>query len=149
MQSHRWPIVRLSRRGAGLTAVFSGCPARHSQITAGTRSGFAAPLRQAIGCEPPEPRVSRGAGPSHPAGGDVAIDLPLDTDEDDAVPGRVSLVPFHLVVGHGDFRPVRYIALAVRDDRDVAAAADLEDVGFVGVGLAAARASGGVGVSRA
>src|SRR3954463_8372896 len=99
------------------------------------------------------PRAGRttsqpGSGPSHPAGGDVAIDLPLDADEDDAVPGRVTLVPFHLVVGHGDFRSVRYIALAVRDDRDVAAAVDLEDVGFVGVGLAAARNSGVVGLSQ-
>src|SRR4051795_8932801 len=82
------------------------------------------------------PRAGRttsqpGSGPSHAAGGDIAIDLPLDADEDDAVPGGISLVPFHLVIGHGDFRPVRNLALAVRDDRNIMAAIDFEDVGLV------------------
>jgi hypothetical protein len=79
---------------------------------------------------------------SHAAGGDVAIDLPLNADEDDAVPRGVSLVPFHLVIGDRDFRPVRNLSLAVRDDRNIVAAIDLEDVGLVGVRLATTRDSG-------
>src|SRR4051794_13132388 len=119
-------------------------------MTAGMRSRSATPLRQAIGAASRHSQATGQpeSGPSHPAGGDVTIDLPLDTDEDDAVPGRVSLVPFHLVVGHGDFCPVGYLALAVRDDCDVAPAVDLEDVGFVGVGLAAAGDSGVVGLPQ-
>jgi hypothetical protein len=68
---------------------------------------------------------------SHAAGEDVAIDLPLNADEDDAVPRGVSLVPFHLVIGDRDFRPVRNLSLAGRDDRNIVAAIDLEDVGLV------------------
>ena len=66
----------------------------------------------------------------------------MDADEDDTVPGRIALVPFNLVVGHGNFRPVRNLALAVRDDCNVVAALDLEDVGLVGVRLATTRDSG-------
>jgi hypothetical protein len=54
----------------------------------------------------------------------------LDADEDDAVPGGIAFVPFNLVVGHGDFRAVRNLDLAVRDDRNVMAAFDLKDVGL-------------------
>ena len=68
---------------------------------------------------------------SHTARDNVAIKLSLDADEDDAVPCGIAFVPFNLVVGHGDFRPVRNLAFAVRDDRNVMAAFDLEDVGLV------------------
>ena len=83
---------------------------------------------------------------SHPARGDVAVNLSLEADEDDAVSRGVSLVPLHLVIGYGDSCPVRDLPLAVRDDRNVAAAVDLEDVGFVSVGLATTRYSGIVGL---
>ena len=51
------------------------------------------------------------------------------------MPCPVSLVPFHLVIGNGNFRSVRDLSR----DGNVVAALDLEEVGFVGVGLANTR----------
>jgi hypothetical protein len=70
-----------------------------------------------------------------PHQGDVAIDLPLQSDEDNAVPGRVSFVPFNLVIGYSDSRPVWDVSLSVGDDGNVVIELDLEEVGLVGVGL--------------
>src|SRR5262249_33856422 len=72
-----------------------------------------------------------------PARRHVAIHLPLRPDEDDAVPGGIACVPFHLLVGHRDARAVQNYALAVGDDRDIAVALGFEVVGLEGVRLAA------------
>src|ERR1700704_3942283 len=85
---------------------------------------------------------------SHAAGRDVAIDLSLDADEDDAVSRGVSLVPFHLVIGHGNSCPVRNFSLSIGNHGNVVAALYLENVGFVGVGLATTRDSGVVGLPQ-
>src|ERR1700704_2831908 len=39
---------------------------------------------------------------SHTSGRDVAVHVALGPDEHDAVSGRVSLVPFHLLIRNGD-----------------------------------------------
>src|SRR5215471_19808849 len=75
---------------------------------------------------------------SEPARRHVAIHLPARPDEDDAVPGRIASVPFHLWIGNRDARAARNHALAVGDDRNIMVALDFEAVGLEGVRLAAA-----------
>src|SRR5213080_4121439 len=77
---------------------------------------------------------------SHAAGRHVAIDLAAESDEDDAVSGRVSFVPFDLVVRDDNLfaeLPVwtaeRTIRAFVSDDGDIAI------LGPIRVGFAAAR----------
>src|SRR5207342_115093 len=86
---------------------------------------------------------------SRPAGRDVAINLATVPDEDDAVTGRVALVPFHLRVGHGNPRAILDHPLAVGDDGNVVIALDLEDVRLEGIRLAAARNPRMVGLPEA
>jgi hypothetical protein len=78
---------------------------------------------------------------SHSAGDDVAVNLSLQAKEDDAVPSGITFVPFQLVIGNGDFGPVRDVALPIRDDGDVTILIYLEEVRLVCVGLATARNS--------
>jgi hypothetical protein len=75
-----------------------------------------------------------------PVGTGVHLVVPPSTtdhfcylDGDDAVPGGIAFVPFDLV---------RNLALAVRDDGDVAVLVDLEKVSFITVGLTTARNNG-------
>src|ERR1700733_5851235 len=82
----------------------------------------------------------RAVTTSNPARRHVAEHLPLRAHEDDAVPGRVALVPFHLVVWHRDAgtdRDVGDRAMA-GGDRDVVVALVLERIRSIGGGLAAA-----------
>src|SRR3984893_18847376 len=71
----------------------------------------------------------------------VAEHLPPRADEDDAVSGRVAGVKLHFLVrhrnaaAHGDVRD----GTMSGDDGDVVIALDLEPVGLIGVGFAAAR----------
>src|SRR6516225_8699918 len=81
---------------------------------------------------------SGGSSPLHAAGCDVAIDLALVADEDDAVAGRIAAVPFHLLVRHIDPRAARQDAFAVGDDGYIVIAFDLEIIGLERIGLAAA-----------
>src|SRR5262249_26927242 len=83
----------------------------------------------------------------------VAIDLPARPDEDDAVTGRVSFVPFDLVVRDDNLLsrlPVRAAERAVRalvgDDGHVAIPVHLEAVGPIGVRFATARHGWKVGL---
>src|ERR1019366_7313697 len=69
----------------------------------------------------------------------VAVHLAFGADEQDAMSGRISFIPFHFLVGNRDSRPVRDDALAVRNDGDVLIAFGLEVVGFESVSFAAAR----------
>jgi hypothetical protein len=78
---------------------------------------------------------------SHSARDDVAVHLSLEPEEDYAVPGRITFIPFQLVIGHGDFGPVRNVSLPIRDDGDVTILGNLEEVRLVCVGLATARNS--------
>src|SRR5947209_15634824 len=85
---------------------------------------------------------------SHAAGRHVAIDLAAESDEDDAVSGRVSFVPFDLVIRNDDllsklpvWAPERAIRAFVGDDGHIAILVHLEAVGPIGVGFAAAGAS--------
>src|SRR5262249_9100594 len=73
--------------------------------------------------------------------------------EDDAVSGRVSFVPFDLVVRDDNLfadLPVwtaeRTIRAFVGDDSDIAILVHLEAVGPIGIGFAAARHEWGVGL---
>jgi len=74
---------------------------------------------------------------SSPAGRDVAIERAGGANKDDAVPGRVALVPLHLRVGHTDARPVGDQAFAVGDDGNVVIARHLERVRLERIGLMA------------
>jgi hypothetical protein len=76
---------------------------------------------------------------SQPAWRYVAIHLSLRPDEDDAVPGGIAFVPFQLVIGNGDFGPVRDVSLSIRDDGDVTILIYLKEVRLVCVGLTTAR----------
>jgi hypothetical protein len=74
---------------------------------------------------------------SHAAGPTVRP-RQLGTQEDDAVPGRIAGVPFHLGIGHGNSRPLRDRALAVGHDGDAVVAVGLEHIGLERIGLPAA-----------
>src|ERR1700736_7011473 len=87
-----------------------------------------------------------GPGGLDAAGRDVAVNLALGADEDDAVPGRVAGVPLHLGIGDRNARAVGEHALAVSDDGDVVIALDLERVGLESIRLAAAAHGGIVGL---
>jgi hypothetical protein len=86
-------------------------------------------------------RAQADAPTSHSARDNVAENLSLEADEDDAVPRGIAFVPFNLVIGHGDFGPVRNVSLSIRDDGDVMILGYLEEVRLVCVGLATARNS--------
>src|SRR6266403_218007 len=60
----------------------------------------------------------------------IAVGLPGVTDEDDAVSRRITVVPFHFVLGYGNSRPLWDNALAIRDDGDVLVASNFEAVGL-------------------
>ncbi len=75
---------------------------------------------------------------SHAAGRDVAINLAVGANENDAVAGGITLIPFHLVVRYWYPRSVWNVAFAVGDDGDVLIAVNLEDVRFEGVRFPAA-----------
>ncbi len=77
------------------------------------------------------------ASSSHATWEYVAINLSVCADKNNAVPGRISRVPFQLLIGDGDFGAVRDFALTVRDNRDVMVLIDLEEISFVSVGLTA------------
>src|SRR5262249_19316541 len=88
-------------------------------------------------CPPP----GSGAARRH-----VAMDLSSGPDENDPVSGRVSVVPFDLVVRDDNLfaylpvwaaeRPVRAL---ISDDGHIAILVHLKAVGPIGVGFAAAR----------
>ena len=78
---------------------------------------------------------------SHSAGDNVAVNLSPEANENNAVTGGISFVPFQLVSGHGDFCPVRNDSLSIRDDGHVMILFYLEEVSLVCVGLATARCS--------
>src|SRR5262249_53390131 len=97
--------------------------------------------------------AERSARVSDAAGRAIAIDLAAESDEDDAVSGRVSFVPFDLVVRDDNLfadLPVwtaeRTIRAFVGDDGDIAILVHLEAVGPIGIGFAAARHEWGVGL---
>jgi hypothetical protein len=83
---------------------------------------------------------------SHSAGDDVAVNLSSEANENNAVTGGISFVPFQLVIGHGNFCPVRNDSLSIRDDGHVMIMVYLEKVSLVCVGLATARYSRVVGL---
>ena len=65
-------------------------------------------------------RVSASAhSMSHSAGDDVAVNLSPEANENNAVTGGISFVPFQLVIGHGDFCPVRNVSPSIRDNGHV------------------------------
>src|SRR5262249_21825248 len=91
-------------------------------------------------------------GPSDAARRDVAIDLPIRRQKDDAMSSRVSFVPFDLVIWDDD--PFSYLAVwpakrvvgaLVGDDRHVATIIHLEAVSPICVGFATARLGWNVG----
>src|SRR5215510_8554969 len=91
-------------------------------------------------------------GSSDAARRDVAIDLSISPEKDDAMSGRVSFVPFDFAVRDDD--PFSYLAVwsakrAIRalvgDDRHVATIIHLEAVSPICVGFATARLGWNVG----
>jgi hypothetical protein len=63
----------------------------------------------------------------------------MDADENDAVTGGISCVPFQLLIRHGNFGSVRNYSLAVGDDGDVTALVYFKEVSFVGISLTTTR----------
>jgi hypothetical protein len=56
--------------------------------------------------------------------------LASDADEQDAMSDRVAVVPFDLVIGNRDPRPVRNDTLPIRDNGDILIVLDVEAVGL-------------------
>src|SRR6267143_1491210 len=82
---------------------------------------------------------------------DVAEHPSLRVDEDNAVPGRVAGVMFHFLSGNRDAAPEGNGVHGAMpgDDGDVVVALDLEVIGLIGVGFAAARYARMVGLFQA
>src|SRR5260370_37607964 len=79
----------------------------------------------------------------------VAIDVAAAAEEQDPVPGRIRFVPFELVVRNLDFRSdvdmrptARLVRPIVRDGRVGLSVPDVNLVGPIGIGFAAARNRG-------
>src|SRR5579863_3764100 len=110
----------------------------------------AASLSAAQGLRDGRGRTLRRRGErSNPARRDVAIHLSLAADENDAVTGRVAPVPFHFLVRYIDTGAARDDAFAIRNDRYIMIAIDLERIGLEGVRLAATGHVGIVGLHQA
>jgi hypothetical protein len=75
---------------------------------------------------------------SHPSRRNVAVDLALVPNEDDAVLGGVPFVPFHLGVRDGNACPVGDYPLSICDDGNVVVAFAVEVIRLERIGLAAA-----------
>jgi hypothetical protein len=73
----------------------------------------------------------------HSTWSDVAVDLSVRADEDDAVTGRIAVIPFHLVIGDGNLGTVGDHSLTIGDDGDVVVALNLVCIGFERVRLPA------------
>jgi hypothetical protein len=56
-----------------------------------------------------------GSLPSHTSWGDIAIDLLLVAEEDDAVIRGISFVPLHLLIRNGDTSSVGDNSLRIRN----------------------------------
>ena len=83
---------------------------------------------------------------SHAPWGDVAVNLSVDADENDAVTGGISCVPFQLLIRHGNFGSVRNYSFPVRDNGDVTVLVYFKEVSFVGVSLTTTRTCRVVGL---
>ena len=82
---------------------------------------------------------------SDPAGLNVTEHVTAATEKDDAVTGRIRSIPFELMIRDFDFRSVadvtpaeRFIGPLIGDPRVGLAVPDMDFIGPVGVGLAAA-----------
>ena len=88
----------------------------------------------------------RGVPCSYAARRDVTVDLPTTANENDPMPGRISVVPFDLMVWDDDLFsdfPVRAternVGAIVGNDRDVLPMIYLEAIGPICVGFATTR----------
>src|SRR4051794_4445282 len=72
---------------------------------------------------------------SHTSRRHITINLVCWPNEDNAMPRRVSLIPFHFGVWHGYPRSIGNISFAVGDDRNVVVALHLERIGLVRISL--------------
>src|SRR5882724_3842261 len=95
-------------------------------------------------------RMSKDA-PSDTPGLDVTEDVSVTAQEQDAVAGWIRAVPFQLVMGDLDFRSdvdvrpaARFVRPVIGNGRVGLAVPDMDLVGPVSVGLAAARRIGNV-----
>src|SRR6266487_3217164 len=94
-------------------------------------------------CEPNRRVRSR----SHSPRDYVAVNLSLEANENNPVASGITLVPFQLVIGYGNFGPVRNVSLSICDDGDVTILVHLKEVSFVCVGLTTAGCPGVVRLS--